>query len=120
MGKQIEFTSSFGTEYTLAFEKASYAYGGGLAVEVHCREDGDEWWEPYGTLTKNLMGYFTPPNGAFLDANNLRDLCARVIDEGWARPVGEAKSGFCVYPMVEFTDEFLDEVCYDAEKGDVL
>ena len=116
MGKQIEF-EFYGTEYTLAFEKARYVYGG-LAIEVHCKEKGEEWWEPFGVLTKNLDGYIAPIRGAFLDDNNLHDLCERVIAEGWARKVGEGRSGFCTYPMVEFSDEFLEEVCY--AEGDEL
>jgi len=119
MGKQIEYTDPYGNDYTLAFEKAAYVYGG-LAIEVHCKERGSEWWEPYGTLTKNLPGFATPQDGAFLDANNLGPLCDRVMAEGWAEQVGEARSGFCIYPLVEFADKFLDEVCYDAEKGDQL
>jgi hypothetical protein len=118
MGKLIDFTSRYGTDYTLAFEKASYAYGGGLAIEVHCREKGEGWWEPYATLTKNL--YPVGDSQAYLDENNLPDLVERVIAEGWAVPIGADTSGFCIYPLVQFTDEFLDEICYDAEKGDVL
>ena len=119
MGKTIEF-KFYDTEYTLAFEKAHYYYDDRVAIEVHCREKGEEWWEPFGTLTKNLPEYSTPPNAAFLDDNNLHKLCERVLDEGWAQVIGEADSGFCVYPMVLFTDEFLEEVCLDAEKGDTL
>lgn len=117
MGRQIEFTSSWGTKYTLAFEKTNYIYNYGLAIEVHCKEDGCGWWEPYGTLTVNIC----EPTGdkrAYLDTNNLRDLCKRVFDEGWVTQVGEGRSGFCTYPLVEFTDEFLDEICYG--EGDEL
>ena len=112
--KTYDFTSRYGTEYEIAFEVARYMYGG-LAVEVHCRERGDEWWEPYGTLTKNL-GDPLPGNWAYIDANNLPDLCEFVIDKGWATQVGEGHSGFCTYPLVEFTDEFLEMVCVECEE----
>lgn len=118
MGKLIEFTSEWGTEYTLAFEKARYCYGDGLAIEVHCRERGEEWWEPYATLTVNIDPVMEKQ--AYLDTNNVGDLCERVMAEGWAKQVGEGRSGYCTYPLVEFTDGFLDEVCFDAEKGDTL
>lgn len=119
MGKLIEFTSSYGTEYTIAFERLNYVYGGNLAIEVHSREKGEEWWEPYATLTKNLGGFYSERE-AHMDTNNIRDLCDMVIERGWAEVIGTDHSGFCEYPLVRFTEEFLEEICYDAKKGDVL
>ena len=105
------FTDKYGTEYEIAFERASYMVDGSLAIEVHCREQGDEWWEPYGTLTKNLGGFYFGPRTAYIDANNLGDLCEFVMEKGWATEIGEGRSGYCTYPLVEFADEFVDEVC---------
>ena len=113
--KTFDYTDSYGNEYKLAFEKVRYVYGG-LAIEVHCQEDDSDWWEPYATLTKNV-GDFPPTSWAYLDANNLPDLVKFVLDKGWCEKVGEARSGFCIYPLVEFTDEFLDEICVTEEEA---
>lgn len=108
-----KFTNRYGTEYEIAFEATRYVYGG-LAIEVHCREQEQGWWEPYGTLTKNL-GYLTSTSRAYLDANNMPDLVEFVLEKGWCEKVGEERSGFCTYPLVEFTDEFINEVCIGKE-----
>lgn len=107
-----QFKSRYGTEYEIAFEKTLYVYDG-VAVEVWCREEN--YWTPYATLTKNL-GDFPPTHCAYLDANNVPDLVEFVIGNGWAEQVGEGRSGWCTYPFVEFTDEFLDEVCVCEEE----
>lgn len=107
----FKFTSRYGTEYELAFEKAYYVYGG-IAIEVWC--DGEYGWEPYATLTK-CLGDFPPTHCAYLDSNNVPDLVEFVIGKGWCEQVGEGASGFCTYPFVEFTDEFLNEICVTEE-----
>ena len=66
------------------------------------------------TLAKNL-GDFPPTHCAYLDSNNVPDLVEFVIGKGWCEQVGEGASGFCTYPFVEFTDEFLDEICVTEE-----
>jgi len=113
--KTFNFKSRYGTEYELAFEKATYAYFGNLAIEVHCKDKRERYafWEPYATLTVNLDPVM--PNMAYLDSNNVPDLCEFVIDKGWAEKIGEGTSGFCTYPLVLFTDEFLNDVCEVVE-----
>lgn len=111
--REFEFESRYGGKYKLMFEKARYVYGG-VAIEVWCTEDG-KFWEPYATLTKNL-GDFPPTSCAYLDANNVPDLVEFVVDNGWCKRIGEKQSGFCTYPFVEFTDEFLDGICIGEEE----
>ena len=103
-----KFKSRYGTEYEIAFERTGYVYGG-LAVEAYDKDE-EYGWEPYGTLTVNLGG-FCPTNQAYLDTNNLPDLAEFVLDMGWAEVINEGQSGWCTYPLVEFTDEFLNEIC---------
>lgn len=110
--KTFKFTSRYGTKYKLMFEKTRYV-SGGVAIEVWCAED-DDCWEPYATMTKNL-GYLPSAKWAYLDTNNVPDLAEFVIDKGWCEQVGEGRSGFCSYPLVRFTDEFLDEICVEEE-----
>lgn len=109
--KTFDFTSRFGTRYEISFELGNYV-AGNLAVSATCREVGEGYWEPYGDLTVNLPGYAVPPRCAFLDTNNVPDLCDFAVERGWCRLLGaEGRSGFCKYPLAEFSDEFLEEVC---------
>lgn len=115
MPNTFKFTS-YGVEYEIGFEKTSYCYGGGLAIEAYCKEPGDELWEPYGSLTVNIEGVpVASGSSAFLDTNNCRDLCEFVFEKGWATPIGAGRSGYCTYPLVVFTDEFLNEICETAQ-----
>jgi hypothetical protein len=110
MSKTFKFMSRWGTEYEIRFIKTAYTYDGSLAICVEGKEPDFGWWEPYANLTVNLGDGLT-----YLDANNVPDLCEFVIGKGWAKVVGEGFSGFCTYPRVEFTDEFIDEVCEEEE-----
>ena len=95
----------------LAFLLDAYASNGATAITALCEEDG--FVECYADLTVNLGGP-ARANAGFLDANNSRELCEFVVAKGWARRVGEGRSGFCAYPLVEFSREFIDEVCTRA------
>ena len=105
-----KFKSRYGTEYEIRFIKARYMYGGSLAIKVEDFEPDGEWWEPYATLTVNIDD-FPYKRCAYLDSNNVPDLCEFVLEKGWAKEVGCGRSGYCTYPMVAFTDEFLNDVC---------
>lgn len=107
-----KFKNRYGDEYEIFFEKVRYLYGG-LAIDVWNKHEYG--WEPYGTLTKNL-GDFPPTSCAYLDANNLPDLAEFVLGNGWAEVIGEGSSGYCTYPFVQFTDEFLENVCFGEEE----
>ena len=111
MGRSVKFTSRFGIEYELMFERVTYQHGGTVAICVWCKDCVEGYWEPYADLTVNLPERVHSPNHAFLDTNNNPDLCQFVIDSGWAHAIGEGTSGFCTYPLALFTDEFLDEIC---------
>lgn len=113
--RTFDFTSRWGDKYEIAFAKTRYVSGNNLAVEVACREDGEEWWEPYGMLTVNI-GWTFGERQAYLDTNNVPDLVEFVMSNGWAKEIGEGHSGFCTYPMVEFTEEFVNEVCVTEEE----
>lgn len=116
----IPFETRYGTEYVLAFKEGRYIKGDGLAVEVWCAPPNPETppsemeWEPYGVLTVNL-GATMPEGLAYLDSNNLPDLVEFAIGKEWATKVGSGRSGYCEYPLVQFSDEFLNRVCMTEE-----
>ena len=108
-----KFKSRYGATYEIKFVKTRYAVDGTLAIMTLCWSDHGSFWEPYASLTVNL-GKPLGANEAYLDDNNVPDLGDFVLDNGWARNVGSARSGWCTYQKVEFTDEFLNEVCEEA------
>lgn len=112
--RTFKYTDAYGDEYEIYFEKCNYIVDDSLAIAVWCREPGEEFWEPYGTLTVNLGPFCFGPKTAYIDTNNLKGMCEFVGEQGWARRVGEGRSGYCTYPLVEFTDEFIDEICEEA------
>ena len=111
--KACIFKPQWGDECEIRFVKTAYAHDDSLAIAVLSRELDSEFWEPYATLTVNI-GMPLGSNEAYLDDNNVQDLCEYVIENGWARNVGSGMSGWCTYQKVEFTDEFLNEICEEV------
>jgi len=100
----VKYTSEYGTDYELEFINKGTYMDGTPAIEVGCKEEGCDWWEPYADLTVCLGD-----GKSHIDTNNVKHLCEFVIENGWAKVVGEpVTSGFCTYPTVEFTDGFAD------------
>ena len=110
--------TSYGHEYNIYFERTAYCYNDALAVMAYCSEPGEDFWEPYGVLTVNISEFSLGPNVAYLDTNNSAALCELVMSNGWAKQIGEGRSGWCAYPLVEFTDEFLRDICECAENDE--
>ena len=116
VGKWVGYENEFGMKQTLMFGSSHY-YDGNCAIVMWGYDADLGSWVNYGTCTKNLnlddSPSSLPPNQAYLDTNNCEHLCKLLFDQGWAAPTGvEEQSGFCSYPLVEFTDEFLGEVCF--------
>lgn len=85
------------------FETLKYD-GGDLAVQMLANYDG--YYEPYAIITKNFDADL-PSNMAFVDTNNVKNIDGWLIENGLANetPWG-TRSGYCVYPLVEFTEKF--------------
>lgn len=110
----FEFTNKYGDTYTLRFIKTSYVCDGSLAIAVEY-EDPSSGCVPYGVLTVNIGEFVFGPKIAYLDTNNMQSICDLVLERGWAKVIGEGRSGYCTYPLVEFTDEFIDGICEEEE-----
>lgn len=111
--KPIKFKSQWGTEYNIIFIKSNYANNGRLYVG--CYFDNEEYggYEPYCDVTVNLSNSLPKGNYGFLDTNNgdtkLFDL---MFKKGYMKKVNSliGSSGFCTYPVVKFSDEFLEMI----------
>lgn len=76
-------------------------------------EDFPDSMIPYGDVTVNLDSSITGENYGFLDTNNCDPKLIKFLTKnGWIEDTGFiVPSGYCVYPIVKFTDEFLNEIC---------
>ena len=98
----------WGEDHTLQFVKQNY-FNGNLAIEVLSEESG--CWEPWCSLTVNLPGFIHDENEAFLDTNNCsKEIIDWIFKNKYVKKIGERKSGYCTYPLVEFSKEFMEMV----------
>lgn len=112
MNKQpIEITFTFfGVKYKARFFKNNYMNNNNLYIGIVTWNKEYECWESWGDLTVNLPGMTCKLNEAFLDTNNCAsEIITALMDKGYIKPTGVTRqSGFCTYPLVEFTEEFLN------------
>ena len=100
---------NYGVNYELTFKKGAYKNNNSLAIQIMCQEDGEEFQEPFAMLTVNLNSGELPSNCAFVDSNNCpTGIIMNLIADGVAiMTTVSAQSGFCTYPLVKFSDEWL-------------
>ena len=121
--KTYEFENIAGEMQRIAFVKNAYMSNDSLAIECIYLHDGDEfngyapYWETYGSVTVNLG--FSYGNRGYLDTNNCGHLIKWMLKEGLVTDTGMSmRSGYCEYPLGEFTDEFLaDCITYEELEG---
>lgn len=99
---------SYGVNHELFFRKGAY-HDKTLAIQIMCKTEGEDYIEPFARLTVNLGAINLPENCAFFDANNCpQQILMNLIEEGVATmTTTSAQSGYCTYPLVKFSDEWL-------------
>ena len=120
MNKPIEITFRFfDEEHRARFWKSEYANNGNLYVGVVTWDEKCKYWESWGDLTVNL-DMKCKPNEAFLDTNNCAPEIIRILkDKGYIKDTGFIRpSGFCVYPLVVFTEEFLNGMFEEEDEDE--
>ena len=114
----IEITFKFlDEEHKARFWKSNYLHNNGLYIGIVTWDEEYECWEPWGDLTVNLMGTKPGENQAYLDTNNCAPEIITVLEKkGYIKETGiMMPSGFWVYPMVEFSEEFLNGISVEDE-----
>lgn len=92
-----------GEETDVDIIKAQYAVNGRLALEIYCDEG------PYGRLTVNIDGPVFGDNYAYIDVNNMPGAVRFLESIGAGEATGYGcASGFVMYPLFRFNEEFLD------------
>lgn len=107
--KPIRFTSQWGNEYKVIFRKSNYANNNRLYIGCLCEDEEYGGYEPYCDVTVNLAQNMPDGNFGYLDTNNGdQNLFDLMFENGWIEDTGNfGMSGYCIYPLVKFTDEFL-------------
>lgn len=107
-------------EQLCIFEKTTYMNNGNLAIQMYCKNEEWDCYCPYGTLTVNLKKL--PDNKAFLDTNNNPfSLITTMVKAGYIKETGEMDvSGFSVYPVYEFSREFLAQLDKEMKEGGLI
>ena len=111
MKKVIEIEFSFlGETHNARFWRSEYANNGSLYVGVITYDEEYEEWEPWSDLTVNLSGMCPEENRAFIDTNNCAPEIIRELEKAkLIKNTGITRqSGFCTYPLYEFTKEFFE------------
>ena len=108
--KICEFEDQAG-KHQLVFEKTKYVQDNSLAIVAYIAETK----ECYCCCTVNL-GWVVSDSMAYLDTNNLPDICNWLVGMGYAEVVAFNNSGYCTYPLVLFSDEFLNDICIQKEE----
>lgn len=106
--KTLDYHWEFGDD-TICLYVASYAYEGGLAVQMYSREDGNEEWDTFADLTVNLSGYCLEPDEAFISGDCSKDKVNLIKDYGLGEVIGKGRSGYGQYSLVKFNLEKLAE-----------
>ena len=114
----VEFVG-WGNKYTGIFQKTTYL-NHNLAIQVLAYDKEFGCYMPYCTLTVNLVDELKP-NQAYIDTNNCpATLIDQMEAEGYMKSTGRMyPSGYFIYPLYEFSEEFLTQLDKEMEGGPV-
>lgn len=100
-----------GDDYAIQFVKASYWTTNNLAIRVLCEDEEYGGWTDFACLTVNIPDIKIYGNYAFIDTNNCtKEIIDWLLKQKYMEIIGETKSGFCTYPLVRFSDDFIDYI----------
>ena len=104
----------YGTNYNIVLGKANYVNNGTLAVLMFVSTPKGKIKEDFGDLTQNIDDsdiFANAKDSQFIDTNNLpSDIIKWLEDNDIAYEENGiyGHSGYCVYPLVKFTQQALD------------
>lgn len=107
---EIEF-EFLGEKHRARFHKDNYANNGNLYIGVLTWDEEDGYWVHWSDLTVNL-NVPCKMNTAFITMEiSGEEIMDVLVEKGYAIETGVMRcSGYCVYPLYEFTDEFLSSL----------
>ena len=98
----------WGNTWKITFIKEHYM-DGNLAIQMVNLDPDEGYPEEYGDLTVNVE-FLADPYRACIDVNNMGDILVEwLVNQSIAIDTGrKMHSGFCNYPVVEFSREWVD------------
>lgn len=84
----------------------------GLAIQLYSKTiiGDEELMEPFTMLTKSFGEFISIKNAAYVDINNC-PFASELLKSNIAKDTGlYINSGFCLYPLWQFNEEFLKEI----------
>ncbi len=103
--------NKYGEEFKIRFVKCLYE-DGTLCILAEDYDSELDFWKPFSDVTKNLCDTSLKEDECYLDGNSGTEINKWLIENGHCKVIGEYKQGYCTYPKVIFTKEFLDS-CID-------
>ena len=115
--KELEIKDIFGKTVTLIPKVELYSVRDfmgkempGLALDLYMVDEEYGGLEPYATLTKSFGEFISIKNSAYIDTNNCY-FADQLLGQGIAEATPLKKgSGFCIYPLWVFKEEFLQQI----------
>lgn len=110
--RTIRFKNQLGNEYNIMFYKGKYVNNDRIYIVAYSEDEEYGGYNPYCDITINLPQSIPNGNYAFLDINDADlKLLNLMSEKGWIEDTGNfGFSGYCMYPLVRFTDEFLNQI----------
>lgn len=107
--ERYQYETHFGEVIEVFLMRGRYIDNDNLAIDMMSDEDG--YIEPYAHLTVNIDD-FDDDYTACIDTNNLgEDIIDWLEENEIAIPLGYSlQSGFCSYPVVAFSAEFVESL----------
>lgn len=108
--------SVYGEEKAFQFEKKTYVNNGNLAIQIYSYDEEYEFWEPWCSLTVNLDAKVSE-NQAYIDVNNCSpEIVNWMYENKYMKAIGSRPSGFCLYPLVEFSKSFMETILVEGDE----
>lgn len=110
-----DMPTTWGDLVSVTFAKNVYM-DGNTAIMIYSLDEDGGYLEPYADLTVNVE-FLADPYRAAIDTNNLGEAILGWLEgQDIAEPTGGVlHSGFCNYPICEFSQEWLDELPSEDE-----
>ena len=108
----FKYLTGYGEIEDVRFEMNMYTENNNLYLGLEYYEKEDREWEPYGNITVNVGDL--PYLYSALDTNNNNEKCliSFLTENGFGKLTGlKIPSGFCEFPVFQFSEEKLKEVC---------
>lgn len=102
-----------GEDHVLKFVKQNY-YSGNSKIQVLSEDKKYGGWKMWCTLTTNIPFLRLDKNMAYLDIQYCpREIIDWIFRNNYAKKINQREEGIYLFPLVEFSEEFMNTVLND-------